>query len=197
MGGRMEAENDNLQRRVVGDDIMGSLQMASARDFIGLLKMAPTDAALHRALADWLASNGKAITAAETYKKSVSLFLEQGRILPAIAAKLLQWDLAKPTSRDFMALCSQIHRCKTGKSPLPDFFVGLKSHQLAALLSTMSLVKTASNQTVIKFGTVEYHLYLVVSGALVSTRFSPIQPPLQKASCDNDTLREKNRPIWI
>jgi CRP-like cAMP-binding protein len=168
----MAAEFDRPQRSG-GNDHRQTSRAALSQHLDGLLNMFPKDAALHRSLADWLARSGKSAAAIETYEAAARLFLNQGNVLPAVAAKLMQWGRVKPTHEDIQALYSRVRSCQTGKYPLADFFIRLAYPEMVAVLSVMELIEAPIGRAVRKFGTVENHLYLVVSGAFSSTRFMP------------------------
>lgn len=170
----------------------GALQTASSRELVGLLKMFPKDASLHRALADWLALNSRTATAVETYRRCARLHLEQGKPLPAIAAKLLQWEMVRATAQDVRALYSLLHRCRPGRHPVSDFFIGLDYPGLAAILSVMKLIRVPAGRAVKKFGTVDSFLYFVVSGAFQSTCFMPMQGAATSTFGQSATLREND-----
>jgi len=178
--------------RSAGNDARQMARTALSRQLIGLTDMFPKDAALHRALADWLARSGKSAAAIETYESAARLFIDQGNVLPAIAAKLMQWGRVKPTHEDIQILYSRIRSCQTGKHPLADFFIRLSYPEMVALLSAMELIEVPAGRAIRKFGKEESHLYLVVSGAFSSTRFMPPEGQEEDRSGTALILREND-----
>jgi len=115
----------------------GSVNIESEQEFDNLLKIFPNEPSLHRALADLLVKKNSREAADDAYEQSVALFMDTGRILPAIVAKILKWRIVRPCDeegRDFHRLVCD---CKVMDTPLNRFLSGLSYHEFVSLLLKM------------------------------------------------------------
>jgi CRP-like cAMP-binding protein len=144
----------------------GSVNIESEKEFDNLLKIFPNEPSLHRALADLLVKKGAKEAADDAYEQSVGLFIEKGRILSAIVAKILKWRIVRPRNeegRDFYRL---ICDCKVMDAPLNRFLSGLSYHEFISLLLKMVPCRFLADTIIKRPGDIENHLYFVVSGAV-------------------------------
>ncbi len=144
----------------------GSVNIESEQEFDNLLKIFPNEPSLHRALADLLVKNNSREAADDAYEQSVALFMDKGRILPAIVAKILKWRIVRPRheeGRDFHRLVCD---CKVMDTPLNRFLSDLSYHEFVSLLLKMVPCRFLADTIIKRPGDIENYLYFVVSGAV-------------------------------
>jgi len=152
----------------------GSLTLDSIDEFKSILRIFPSDPALHRVFADHLVRKKQFETAISSYSKAATLNIESGLMLQAIICKLLEWRLEKPSRQK----AERFHRALSGgryhETPLNVFFNGLAFDEFSALVNQMTRVRVSTGKTIRKIGDQEKDLYLIVSGALKATTILPL-----------------------
>jgi hypothetical protein len=130
---------DRIDRQdsVVNRIVDGSITIDSIEEFKDLLKAFPNDPRLHRVFADRL-SEAKSINAAEEYKTSANLFLEAGMPLQAIACKILEWRIIKPSKEDELAFHSALSECNPQNIETQRFFTKLACEEMMALMAQIA-----------------------------------------------------------
>jgi hypothetical protein len=173
------------QHSVVNRIIDGSITIDSIEEFENLIKAFPNDPRLHRVFADRLIKE-KALNAADEYKTSARLFIETGMPLQAVASKIFEWRIAKPSREDGLAFHEALCEC-TAHAPAQNFFTNLTYEEMVALLSKFIPFTCSKNIMVKKFGDEEGELCFVVSGALEETIYHRIEneEKVQKKSQKN------------
>ena len=174
------------QHSVVNRIIDGSITIDSLEEFENLIKAFPNDPRLHRVFADRLIRE-KSLNAADEYKASARLFMEIGMPLQAVASKILEWRIVKPSREEGLAFHEALCNCNPLGIPVQKFFTSLSYEEMIALLSKLIPYTCPANTTVKKFGDEEHELCFVVSGALEETLHHRIEngEKVQKKSRTN------------
>ena len=179
---------DRIDRQdsVVNRIIDGSITIDSVEEFEDLLKAFPNDPRLHRVFADRLLEV-KSIKAAEEYKTSPKLFIDAGMPLQAIACKIFEWRIIKPSKEDGLALHSALCKCNPQNIEVQKFFTKLTYEEMIALMAKIVPHNYPANTTLRKFGDAENELCFVVSGALEETHYHRLEADekVQKKSTTN------------
>jgi len=179
---------DRIDRQdsVVNRIIDGSITIDSVEEFGDLLKAFPNDPRLHRVFADRLLEE-KSINAAEAYKTSAKLFIDAGMPLQAIACKIFEWRIIKPSKEDGLALHSALCECNPQNIEVQKFFTRLAYEEMIALMAKVVPHNYPANTTLRKFGDEENELCFVVSGALEETHYHRLEADekVQKKSTTN------------
>jgi CRP-like cAMP-binding protein len=153
------------QHSVVNRIIDGSITIDSVEEFENLIKAFPKDPRLHRVFADRLIKE-KSLNAADQYKTSARLFIETGMPLQAVASKIFEWRIAKPSREEGLAFHEALRNCNPLDTQVQKFFTSLSYEEMIALLSKLIPYTCPANTRVKKFGDEEHELCFVVSGAL-------------------------------
>ena len=179
---------DRIDRQdsVVNRIIDGSITIDSVEEFEDLLKAFPNDPRLHRVFADRLLEE-KSINAAEAYKTSAKLFIDTGMPLQAIACKIFEWRIIKPSKEDGLALHSALCECNPQNIEVQKFFTRLAYEEMIALMAKIVPHNYPANTTLRKSGDEENELCFVVSGALEETHYHRLEADekVQKKSTTN------------
>ncbi len=164
-----------MSSSIVKHIVEGSITIASAEEFEKILGAYPGEPTLQRAYADFLLQHKAKEKAAEAYAVAARLSIEAGQMLPAIAAKILQWRIARPSRSDawsfYAALCD---RSRDG-DPVHQFFTKLAYPEFVAIIIRCEWLRLPAGKTVKKFGYVENDLNFIVSGALGDTIYHPLE----------------------
>ena len=155
-----------LQSSIVNQIIDGSITIDSIGEFQSMLKIFPGNPHLHRALADLLVKRKSFAAAAEYYDKTASSFIESRCMLQAVVAKMLQWQIVKPSFKAIKQFYHRLIEKNPRATPLNMFFAGLSFRELIALITRLERIVLPPGKMVKKFGDPENSLYMVVSGQL-------------------------------
>ena len=166
--------------------IEGSLIIKTIAEFKSILKIFPNDPALQKVFSDLLLKQKHHDEAAESYGKASQLFAEAGKVLQTIDCKLLQWKIKPPSPREARVFYDNFQKSNFNDTPLKTFFQRLSYQELMAFIPKLVHQKLAPKKMIKKTGDRENFLYLVVSGELEETIFSPLRKK-------KDTLYRKKR----
>ncbi|MGD2097856.1 MAG: cyclic nucleotide-binding domain-containing protein [Desulfobacterales bacterium] len=164
--------------------VEGSLIIKTIAEFRSILKIFPNDPALQKAFSGLLLKQKHRDEAARSYAKAAQLFTEAGKFLQAIDCKLLQWRIKPPTPKEARLFHTDLQNGNFNESPLKTFFQRLSYQELMSLVPKLVHEVLTRKKLVKKTGDPENNLYLVVSGELKETVFSPLRK-------DKDTLYRK------
>jgi CRP-like cAMP-binding protein len=162
------------QHSVVNRIIDGSIVIDSIEEFENLIKAFPNDARLHRVFADRLMKE-KSLNAADEYKTAARLFIETGMPLQAVASKIYEWRIAKPSREEGLAFHGALRECTPLDTPVQNFFTHLTYEEMVALLTKFVSYTCSKNTMVKKFGDEQLDLCFVVSGALEETIYHRLE----------------------
>lgn len=155
-----------MQSSIVKQIIDGSITIDSIGEFQSMLKIFPGNAHLHRALADLLVKRKSFSAAAEYYEKAARLFVESGHVLQAVVAKMLQWQIVKPSFKSIKTFYHSLIENNPRSSPLNMFFAGLSFREFIVWVTRLERIVLPAGKMVKKFGDSENTLFMVVSGRL-------------------------------
>lgn len=128
-----------------------------------------------RLLADYLAADGMVQKACECYNKATNIYLEQGKVLKAMAVKLAMWRVSPPCARDVYQITGALKRIESGGNALIKFLSQLGAEELGELFSQMEYELVPAACVLLKPGQVFNHLYLVASGSLKDSLFVSVE----------------------
>jgi len=155
-----------MQSSIVKQIIDGLITIDSIGEFQSMLKIFQGNAHLHRALADLLVKRKSSSAAAEYYEKAARLFVESGYVLQAVVAKMLQWQIVKPSFMSIKTFYHSLIENNPRSTPLNMFFAGLSFREFIVLVTRLERIVLPAGKMVKKFGDPENTLFMVVSGRL-------------------------------
>ena len=182
----MENQTDR-QDSIVNRILDGSVRIETEKEFHNILKIFPNEPKIHRAFADMLSHKKSMDAAAASYEKSVDLFIDSGRILSAIVAKILKWRIQRPVPNEGRIFHSAIHGCKIEDRPLNRFLSGLTYPEFVPLMMKMVLCRFAAGTVIKKPGDIENAVFFIVNGAV-----SEASRPQGATSQDADARQQKD-----
>lgn len=166
--------------------IDGSIIIDSIEAFSRILKEFPGRPELMRMHADLLAAGRLKAAAVRQYDEAASLFLHSGRLLQAWVAKILQWQLQRP-SRDLLV---EFHRAVESTphngAPADEFIQNLDPLERMAVFSHSRRIGAPAGTDILIAEKRHADLYLVVSGGLRESCYEMIS---QKTAFRRDTCR--------
>lgn len=177
---------------IVNQIIDGSITIDSIGEFQSMLKIFPGNPHLHRALADLLIKRKSHATAAEYFDRSADLFIKAGFILQAVVAKMLQWQIVKPSFRSIKEFYHSLIEHNPRATPLNMFFAGLSFREFVVLVTRLERIVLPAGKMVKKFGDPEHHLYMVVSGRLQRR----IYPPVNQSDANTPLIENLEEEIF-
>ncbi|NNK84120.1 MAG: cyclic nucleotide-binding domain-containing protein, partial [Desulfobacterales bacterium] len=167
-------EKINGQKSLARHIIDGSITVDSVSDFESMLGLFPDNPALFNAFGDLLVKKKSYKEAARAYGKAAGLFVDSGKMFPAILCKTLQWRIIKPTIDEVRPFFSNLQRTKFNSSPLQIFFKSLSFTEMISITNLLKRVRLTAGKVFKKIGDVEDHLYFIASGTLKETTFVPL-----------------------
>jgi CRP-like cAMP-binding protein len=162
------------QHSVVNRIIDGSITIDSIEEFENLIKAFPNDPRLHKVYADRLKEE-KSLNAVDEYRTAARLFIDTGMPLQAVASKIVEWRLVKPSREDGLAFHEALSACNVVDNQAQKFFTNLKYDEMVALLTKFIPITCPADTKVKKFGDEERELCFVVSGALEETYYHRLE----------------------
>lgn len=184
----MDQQTDK-KANIIKHIIDGTIKIDSVQEFQAILDIFPDDPSLHKAFSDLLVRKKSFDAAAESYKKSTDLFLNSGMILQAIAAKIMEWNLSKPTNQDAWAFYSSLRKCTPPETPFKKFFEKMTYPEMLSILKSSEYVRCPSGKIIMKFGDMEESLYFIASGTVHDTRCEP-------AASGKEIIRKPPVPLF-
>ncbi len=180
--------NDWIDRQnsVVHRIIDGSITIDSIEEFENLLKAFPNDPRLHKIFADRLLKE-KSFNAADEYRMSARLFLEAGLPLQAIASKIYEWRIVKPSREEGSAFHSALCECNPRDTEVQKFFTKLTYEEMIALMDQIVPHAFPARTMMIKFGDEENELCFVVSGVLEEAPYHRLENG-EKVKKESETI---------
>jgi CRP-like cAMP-binding protein len=164
-----------IDKNTIEHIIDGSIVINSIELMIEILRKFPDKPDLVRIYADLLLKNKMHDAAAKTFNRSATLFLDSGKMLPAIVAKISQWHIEMPSDQNVKAFLAELDSSHNKKLPIGHFFSKLSIHELKALCSLFENVRLPANQVVKGIGDTEDHLFFIVSGRLKDSIYLTLQ----------------------
>ena len=164
-----------IDKNTIEHVIDGSIVINSIELMLEILKKFPDKPELIRIYADLLLKNRRHDAAAKAYNRTAILFLDAGKMLPAIVAKISQWHIEMPSDQNVKAFLDELDNGHHKKLPIGHFFSKLSIHELKALCSLFENLKLPANQVVKEIGDPEDHLFFIVSGRLKDSIYLTLQ----------------------
>ncbi|MBW2179586.1 MAG: PilZ domain-containing protein [Deltaproteobacteria bacterium] len=167
----------------------GTIKIDSIQEFQAILDIFPDDPSLHKAFSDLLVRKKSFDAAAESYKKATDLYLHSGMILQAIASKIMEWNLSKPTNQDAWGFYSSLRKCNPPETPFKKFFEKMTYPEMVSILKNSEYVRLPSGKLIQKFGEMEENLYFIVSGTVHEI-------PSQSSLSGKEIVRKTPIPVF-
>ena len=149
----------------------GSIKIDSLEAFPPLVKQFPKDPALHRAYADLLLEENRRDDASKKYAVTAELYFQEGFVLQAIVAKLLQWRIHPPARAEMKQFLEKVRQSNHQGIPVKAFLNSLSIREMNVVFSAMELIRLQAGHVVSKVGDPEQTLFFVVSGTLVDSAY--------------------------
>ena len=170
----------------------GSITINSIDEFKSILRILPSDPALHRGYADLLARKKSHSAAVRSYSRAATLNIEAGMMLQAIICKILEWRLKKPKRQRVRRFYNTLSSGNYHQAPLNEFLINLAFDEFTALVNQMTRVRLAAGKTIRKIGDPQAELYLIVSGNLKATTLLPLSKTRSKPRNESVFLTEND-----
>ena len=146
--------------------VEGEIKIESIEAFSCVLKQFPDHAGLHKMHADLLLEKNLRYAAAKAYAQASDLFIDAGRILQAVSAKMSQWDIIPSSDEENSHFLAQIKNGDFPQSPVKSFFSRLTDEELMAVFSSLERSHYTTGTTIKAPNDEEKDLFLVVYGTL-------------------------------
>ena len=164
-----------IDKNTIEHIIEGSIVINSIELMLEIIDKFADQPELVRIYADLLLKNKMHDAAARAYNRTAILFLNSGKMLPAIVAKISQWHIEMPSDQNVKAFLTELDSSQNKKLPIGHFFSKLTIHELKALCSLFENVRLPANQVVKEIGDPEDHLFFIVSGRLKDSIYLTLQ----------------------
>jgi CRP-like cAMP-binding protein len=164
-----------IDQNTIEHIIDGSIVINSIDLMLDILKKYPAEPHLVRIYADLLLKYKMHEAAAKAYNRAAILFLNTGKMLPAIVAKISQWHIEMPSDQHVKSFLSELNNNDNRELPIGHFFSKLSIHELKALCSLFENIRLPAGQVVKEIGDTEDHLFFIVSGQLKDSIYVTLQ----------------------
>jgi len=164
-----------IDKNTVEHIIDGAIVINSVELMLNILKKFPVEPNLVRIYADLLLKNKMPEAAVKAYNRAAKLYLDTGKILPAIVAKISQWHIEMPSDQHVQSFLTELNRNNNKTLPLGHFFSKLSIQELKALCSLFENIRVPSGHVVKQIGDTEDHLFFIVSGQLKDSIYLTLQ----------------------
>ena len=164
-----------IDKSTVEHIIEGSIVINSIELMLEILKKFPAKPDLVRIYADLLLKNRMPEAAAKAYSRAAKLYLDTGKILPAIVSKISQWQVEMPSDEKVQSFLAELNSSDNETLPLGHFFSKLSIHELKAFCSLFENMRLPSGQVVKQIGDPEDHLFFIVTGRLKDSIYLTLQ----------------------
>lgn len=172
--------------------IDGSIVINSIDLMLDILKKYPAEPHLVRIYADLLFKYKMHEAAARAYNRAAILFLNSGKMLPAIVAKISQWHIEMPSDQHVKSFLSELNNNHNRELPIGHFFSKLSIQELKALCSLFENIRLPGGQVVKEIGDTEDHLFFIVSGRLKDSIYLTLQDQRKVFRTPTLTLSEND-----
>jgi len=164
-----------IDKNTIEHIIDGSIVINSIDLMLDILKKFPAEPDLVRIYADLLLKNKVQEAAAKAFGRAALLFLNTGKMLPAIVSKISQWHIEMPSDQNVQSFLSELNNTHHKAVPLGHFFSKLSIQELKALCSLFENIRLPSGHIIKEIGASEDHLYFIVSGQLKDSIYLTLQ----------------------
>ncbi len=163
------------QNSIVKRIIEGSISLDSVEDFKNIIEIFPNEPGIYRAYGDFLVQDKLFDAATSAYRKACQLFVDQGMMLQAVVAKILEWRIVRPSHQEARNFHSTIKAAKLQESPLHKFIAQMTYSEMISFVVKLVRLRFPAGNVVKRFGTREDNIYFIVSGALEETTYRSIE----------------------
>jgi len=111
------------QSSIINRFIDGSITIDSIKEFEQILNILPENPVLRKTFADLLVRKKLLDAAVDEYNEAAKLFIDNGMILQAIASKIQEWQITKPSHEEYQVFYSSLQEGKSQDTPINNFFV--------------------------------------------------------------------------
>ena len=146
--------------------IEGDIKIDTVEAFGCVLKQFPDHAGLHKMHADLLLEKNLRYAAAKAYAEAADRFVAAGRILPAVSAKISQWQIIPSSDEENQHFLARIKNGGLPSSPIKVFFSRLTDEELMAVFANLKRSHYPAGATIKAPNEKEKDLFLVVCGTL-------------------------------
>jgi len=164
-----------IDKSTVEHIIDGSIVINSIDLMLEILKKFPAKPDLVRIYADLLLKNKMPEAAARAYGRGAKLYLEAGKILPAIVSKISQWQVEMPSDQNVQSFMAELNSSNKETLPLGHFFSKLSIQELKAFCSLFENMRLPSGHVIKQIGDPEDQLFFIVSGRLKDSIYLTLQ----------------------
>ena len=154
------------QSSIINRFIDGSITIDSIKEFEQILKILPENPVLRKTFADLLVHKESLDAAVDEYNKAAKLFINNGMTLQAIASKIPEWQIAKPSHEEYLAFYSALQESKSQDTLINNFFVRMTYPEYVAIIEGLVRIILPAGKMVKKFRNVEDDISFIISGAL-------------------------------
>lgn len=162
-------------KSAIAQIIDGSVAINAIELMLDILNKFPTEPNLLRIYADLCLKNKMHDAAARAYDKAVKLFIDKGKMLPALVSKISQWQIVMPSDQQVYRFLSKLKSSSDKEPPLNQFFSKLSIQELQAVSSLFEKIRLPAGEVVKKVGDREDHLFFIVSGQLKDSIYLALQ----------------------
>lgn len=166
---------DNQKTKIVEQITGGFINIDSVEEFEKILEDFPEDSALHKAYADLLVKKNFSDKAALSYGRAVVLYFKSGKLLPAVVAKLLQWQLKSPSYQEAQLFLSAVRDGSFPSTPLKIFLEKLSNPEMFVVMKCFENIQLPAGQLIQKVDELEEGLYFIVSGSIKETSYQSVK----------------------
>ena len=163
-----------MSKTILEHILDGSIVIDSVDAFGSVVKEFPGHPELLKLFADFLTTRGKGPSAAPHYSVASEIFLNSGRLLHAVVAKMLEWRFNRPCRETLRRFLSAVSVHPHDESPVNRFLQSLFPAELMALFSKFSCHRFPSGKTIRNIGEPETHLWFVLAGELKESHYQLI-----------------------
>ena len=172
--------------------IDGSIVINSIDLMLDILKKYPAEPHLVRIYADLLFKYKMHEAAARAYNRAAILFLNSGKMLPAIVAKISQWHIEMPSDQHVKSFLSELNNNHNRELPIGHFFSKLSIQELKALCSLFENIRLPGGCVIKEIGDPEDNLFFIVSGRLKDSIYLTLQDQRKVFRTPTLTLSEND-----
>ena len=115
--GELKIDKNTVEHIIDGTIVVNSVEL-----MLKVMKKFPAEPNLVRIYADLLQKHKMYEAAVKAYNRATKQFLDGGRILPAIVAKISQWHIEMPSDQHVQSFLSDLTSDNNKTLPLGHFF---------------------------------------------------------------------------
>lgn len=176
----------HLTQKTIPEYILdGSIVVDSLEAFAGILKEFPDRPELLRMHAVLLVAGHFQAAAVQQYDEAARLFLEAGRLLQAWVAKILQWQLQRPSREQLVEFHRALMDTPHNGAPADAFIQNLEPIERMVVFARSRRICVPAGENILNAGKRYADLHLVVSGIVKESCYEMIsqKPRFRREAC--------------